>query len=214
MDDKTLRQNVMDELEFEPSIDAEHIGVAVEGGIVTLTGHVTSYAQKIHAELTAGRVKGVRGIAQEIEVRYASTRPIADDQIAKRAADALELSLVPPGSVQVSVQKGWVKLTGKVDWQYQKASAESAVSGLDGVTGLGNHIEIKPHAEPKDVKRKIVAALHRSAQVEADNIRVFVTGGKVKLEGKVKAWSERRMVERAAWSVPGVADVEDQLTVY
>lgn len=214
MDDKRLRQNIMDELEFDPSIDAEHIGVAVENGIVTLTGHVASYAQKIHAELTASRVKGVRGIAQEIEVRYPSTCQIADDQIAKRAADALELSLAPSGSVQLTVQKGLVKLSGKVDWQYQKASAGSAVSGLDGVTGVSNHIEIKPHAEPKDVKRKIEAALHRNAQVEADNIRVFVTGGKVKLEGNVKAWSERRMVERAAWSVPGVTEVVDNIAVF
>ena len=114
----------------------------------------------------------------------------------------------------MTVQKGWVKLTGKVDWQYQKAAAESAVSKLDGVTGVSNLLEIKPHAEPKDIKRKIVAALHRSAQVEADNIRVFVSGGKVKLEGNVKAWSERRMVERAAWSAPGVTEVEDHITVY
>lgn len=109
--------------------------------------------------------------------------------------------------------KGLGKAHGKVNWQYQKAAAETAVSKLDGVTGVSNLIEIEPHVEPKDIKRKIVAALHRNAQVEADGIRVFVSGGKVKLEGRVKAWSERGIVERAAWSAPGVTYVEDNIAV-
>jgi osmotically-inducible protein OsmY len=212
-DDKTLRQDIIDELEFDPTIDAEHIGVAVEGGVVTLSGHVPNYAQKVAAERATEGVKGVKAIAMEIEVRYPFERSTADDQIAKRAADALAWNLVPPDSVQVTVEKGWVKLSGKVDWHYQKTAAESAVTKLGGVRGVSNVIEVKPRAEPTDVKRKIVAALHRSAQLEANNIQVSVTGGKVRLDGKVKAWSERRLVERAAWAAPGVTQVEDNLKV-
>jgi osmotically-inducible protein OsmY len=213
MDDKTLRKHIVDELEFDPRIDAAHIGVAVEEGVVTLTGHVPTYAQKVAAERATEGVKGVKAIALEIEVRYPFERPTADDQIAKRAADALAWNLVPPDSVQVTVQKGWVKLIGKVDWNYQKLAAESAVSKLEGVTGVTNSLEMRPRAQPKDVKRKIVAALHRNAQLEANNIEVSVTGGKVRLDGKVKAWSERRLVEKAAWAAPGVTEVEDNLKV-
>ena len=213
MDDKTLRQHIVDELEFDPRIDAAHIGVAVEEGVVTLTGRVPTYAQKVAAERATEGVKGVKAIAMEIEVRYPFERPTADDQIAKRAADALTWNLVPPDSVQVTVQKGWVKLIGKVDWNYQKLAAESAVSKLEGVTGVSNCLEIRTRAQPKDVKRKIVAALHRNAQLEANNIEVSVTGGKVRLDGKVKAWSERRLVEKAAWAAPGVTEVEDNLKV-
>ena len=213
MDNKTLRQHIIDELEFDPSIDAAQIGVAVEDGVVTLSGHVPTYAQMVAAERATEGVKGVKAIAMEIEVRYPFGSSTADDQIAKRAADALAWNIVPPDSVQVTVQKGWVTLIGKVDWNYQKVAAESAVSSLKGVTGLTNRLEVKPRAEPRDVKRKIVAALHRSAQLEANNIDVSVTGGKVRLDGKVKAWSERRLVEKAAWAAPGVTQVEDNLKV-
>ena len=213
MDDKTLRQNIIDELEFEPSIDAANIGLAVDDGVVTLTGHVSSYDEKLAAERAVQRVKGVKAIAKEIEVRYRYQLKTDDDQIAKRAADVLAWNLVPADSVRVTVQKGWVVLSGKVDWQYQKVAAEAAVSKLAGVSGVTNSIELKPHAEPKDVKHKIMAALHRSAQIEANNVQVSVIGGKVRLDGKVKAWYERGIVERAAWSAPGVTQVEDNLKV-
>jgi len=213
MDDKTLRQYIIDELEFEPSIDAAHIGVAVEDGVVTLTGHVSSYEEKLAAEQAVRRIKGVKAIAQDIEVRYKYQFKTDDDQIAKRAADLLAWNFVPAETVQVTVQKGWVTLSGKVDWQYQKVAAESAVNKLAGVSGVTNQIELKPHAEPKDVKHKIMSALHRSAQVDANNIQVTVIGDKVRLDGKVKAWYERGIVEHAAWSAPGVTQVEDNLTV-
>ena len=213
MDDKTLRQNIIDELEFDPSIDAAHIGLAVDDGVVTLTGHVSTYEEKLATEQAVRRVKGVKAIAQEIEVRYKYQLKTDDDQIARRAADVLDWNLVPADSVLVTVQKGWVTLSGKVDWQYQKVAAEFAVSKLAGVSGVTNLIELKPHAEPKDVKHKIMSALHRSAQVEANHVQVTVIGGKVRLDGKVKAWYERDIVERAAWSAPGVTQVEDNLRV-
>jgi len=214
MDESTLRQDIIDELEFEPSINAAHIGIAVECGVVTLTGHVTTYAQKTAAEEVVRRVKGVKGIAQEIEVRPIGANKTADDEIAKRALNSLRwTTLVPQDVVQIRVQDGWVTLTGKVDWQYQRTAAENAVSGLAGVKGFRNNIEVRPHATTADVKKRIEDALRRNAEVEANAIRVEVRDGKVRLEGKVNTWAQRRAAERAAWSAPGVRSVEDLLTI-
>jgi len=214
MDDKTLRQFIIDELDFEPSIDAANIGVAVEKGVVTLTGHVTNYAEKIAAERTVERVKGVKAIAQEIEVRFSNQPKRSDDEIAQRALDILKWSVqVPADNIQVKVEKGWVTLIGDVEWQYQKQAAESAVRQLSGILGVSNVIEIKPHVAASDVHRKIMDSLKRNAEVEADSIRVVVENGKVILEGKVKAWYERNLAERAAWSAPGVKAVEDRLSI-
>jgi osmotically-inducible protein OsmY len=214
MDDSTLRQDIIDELEFEPSINAAHIGVAVERGVVTLTGHVSTYAQKAAAEEVVRRVKGVKGIAQEIEVRLIGANQTADDEIVKRVLNSLRwTTLVPQDSVQIEVQDGWVTLTGRVDWHYQRAAAENAVSDLAGVKGFYNNIEVTPDASAADVKKRIEDALKRNAEVEAKAIRVEVRDGKVTLEGKVNTWAERRAAERAAWSAPGVRSVEDLLTI-
>ena len=213
MDDKTLRQNILDELEFEPSIDAAHIGLAVDNGVVTLTGHVSSYEEKLAAERAVRRVRGVKAIAQEIQVRYHYQLKTDDDEIARRAAHVLGWNLVPADSIQVTVEKGWVVLSGKVDWQYQKIAAESAVSKLAGVSGVTNLIELKPQTQPKDVQYKIAAALHRNAQIVAKNIKVSVEDGKVRLDGKVRSWHERDIAETAAWSAPGITQVEDNLSV-
>jgi osmotically-inducible protein OsmY len=215
MYDTTLRQDIIDELDFEPSIDAADIGVAVENGIVTLTGHVPTYAQKITVEDVVRRIKGVKGIAQEIEVRPFGTNRTADDEIAKRAVNTINWNTsIPDNTVQVKVQKGWVTLTGKVEWQYQKNAAADAVRDLAGVVGVSNQIEIHSRASAFDVKKRIEDALKRNAELEAQAIRVDVFGGgKVRLEGKVHAWSERSAAERAAWSAPGVHTVEDRITV-
>jgi osmotically-inducible protein OsmY len=213
MDDKALRQSILDELEFEPSIDAAHIGLAVDDGVVTLSGHVSSYEEKLAAERVVRRVKGVKAIVQEMQVRYHYQLKTDDDQIARRAADVLAWSLVPGDSIQVTVEKGWVVLSGKVDWQYQRVAAESAISKLAGVSGVTNLIELNPQTQPKDVKYQIAAALHRSAQIVAKNIKVTVEDGKVRLDGKVRTWYERDIVETAAWSAPGITQVEDNLTV-
>jgi osmotically-inducible protein OsmY len=214
MDDKTLRQFIIDELDFEPSIDAANIGVAVEKGVVTLTGYVANYGEKIAAERTVQRVKGVRAIAQEIEVRFSNQPKRSDDEIAQRALDILKWSVqVPAESIQVKVEQGWITLTGAVEWQYQKQAAESAIRKLRGIRGVSNAIEIKPLVAASDVHRKIMDSLKRNAEVEADSIRVVVDNGKVILEGKVKAWYERNLAERAAWSAPGVKEVEDRLSI-
>lgn len=214
MDDKVLRQNIIDELDFEPSINAANIGVAVENGVVTLTGHVGSYVEKIAAERVVERVKGVKAIAQEIEVRYPDQPKRSDDEIAKRALNILHWSVqVPDDAIHVKVQKGWITLTGTVEWQYQRLAAESAVRKLTGIVGVSNLIEIKPKIEAEDVRQKILDSLKRHAELEAESIKVTVENNKVTLEGKVKAWYERNLAERAAWSAPGVKEVEDRLTL-
>lgn len=214
MEDRILRQFIIDELDFEPSIDAANIGVAVEKGVVTLTGHVESYIQKIAAERAVQRIKGVKAIAEEIEVRYPEQKKRSDDEIAQRAVSILSWSVqVPPDSIHLTVQKGWITLTGTVEWQFQKLAAESAVRRLSGIIGVTNLIEVKPHVVAADIHRKIMDSLHRHAEVEAESIRVIVDNDKVTLEGKVRAWYERKLAERAAWSAPGVKAVEDRLTL-
>jgi len=214
MDDKTLRQIIIDELDFEPSIDAAHIGIAVESGVVTLTGHVTSYAEKIAVEDAVKRVRGVKAIAQEIEVRYPDSKKTCDDEIAKRALAILAWDVsVPNERIGVRVQQGWVTLSGEVDWHYQKQAAEHAVRKLSGVIGVTNTIIMTPQLQRDDVKKRIEAALKRSAEVEGQNIRVSVLNGTVTLEGNVKAWYERRLAEQAAWGVHGVTRVNDQIQV-
>jgi osmotically-inducible protein OsmY len=214
MTGKLLRQYVIDELDFDPSFDSANVGVAVENGVVTLTGHVGSYAEKIAAEKAAQRVKGVHAVAQEIEVRYPEQKKTADDQIAERAVAIIGWdAMVPVDAVMVKVQKGWVTLTGNVEWQYQRTAAESAIRRLSGVIGVTNLIEMKPRIQPQNIKAKIMEALKRNAELEADAIRVTVKDDKVTLEGRVKAWFERGIAERAAWSAPGVKSVEDRLSI-
>jgi osmotically-inducible protein OsmY len=215
MDDKQLRQNLLDELEFEPSIHATSIGVAVDDGVVTLTGHVSSYAERIAAERAVRRVKGVRAIAQEIEVRCPSDEKTSDDEIAKRSLNILKWDkTVPEDAVKVTVRNGWVTLSGEVNWQYQRQAAEDAVRKLSGVTGVINGISIKATASLSDIKSKIEAALARHAHIEAQAIQVDVQdGNKVSLEGTVDSWDEREAVENAAWSAAGVQSVENRLTI-
>ena len=215
MDNALVRKNVLDELEFEPSLDATHIGVVVDDGVVTLSGHVSSFAEKIAAENAARRVRGVRAIAEEIEVRYPSDKKTADDEIAKRCLNILKWdTTIPPDAVNVTVQNGWVTLAGQVTWQFQRKAAEDAVRKLSGVVGVTNAISIKPTLYTSDIKRKIEEALRRHAEVEAKAIRVsIVDGNRVILEGKVDNWDERQAVENAAWSVAGVQSVNDRLTI-
>jgi osmotically-inducible protein OsmY len=215
MTDRRLQQQVLDELDFDPSIDAANIGVAVDDGVVTLTGHVSSYAEKSAVDQAVRRVKGVRGVAEEVEVRYPDDKKMSDDEIAKRALSIIKWDAqVPQDAVQVTVRKGWVTLTGQVSWQYQKKAAEDAVKKLTGVIGVINNISLKLIVTASDVKRKIEDALARHAQIEAEAIRVDVLdGNKVKLEGKVDCWEEREAVENAAWSVAGVQSVDDRLTI-
>jgi osmotically-inducible protein OsmY len=215
MDDKTLHQDIIDELDFDPSVhSSNNIGVAVQNGVVTLTGHVASYAEKLAAERAARRIAGVRAIAEEIEVRYVSEKKTADDQIAERALKVMAWDAsVPEDAVSVRVEKGWVTLEGSVPWYYQKKACEEAVRKLTGVAGVSNLIKLKPHVQAADVKDNIMAALKRSAEIEADAIRITVKDGAVTVDGKVKAWYERDLVEQAAWSAPGVTSVINKVRI-
>lgn len=215
MNDLQLRQNVIDELEFAPHVDAANIGVAAAKGVVTLSGHVTSYDQKLTVEETVRHVKGVKAIASELDVRYPWQKKTADDEIARRGVDILKWSeTAPDGAIQLTVNQGWVTLAGCVDWQFQRQAVESQIRKLSGVLGVINKIEIRQRVQPADVREKIESALRRSAQVEADSIRITIVGdGTVLLEGQVHDWNEREAVEHAAWSAPGVVVVRDMLTV-
>lgn len=214
MDDKTLRNMILEELDWDPSFDSADIGVQVDNGVVTLTGHVRTFAEKVAAEKACIRVKGVRAIAQDLQIRTPGMKQTADDEIARRALDILTWNVsVPQDRLKVKVQHGFVTLTGDVDWQYQKTAAEEAIRRLGGVTGVSNMISLKGSPAAGDVKRKIEDALKRSAETEADSIRVSVADGKVTLEGKVKAFYERRVIERAAWAAPGVREVDDRVQV-
>jgi osmotically-inducible protein OsmY len=214
MNDKELRQLVVDELEYEPSIDAADIGVATENGVVTLSGHVADYVQKMAAERAAWRVKGVKGIAQKIEVRLPGDKKWKDDEIAQRALSILSWNtLIPRDCIRVRVSDGWITLSGGVNWNYQRQAAENEVRKLGGVKGVTNNITLTSVVQAGDLKRRIQAALKRHAEVEADAVRVDVrSDGTVRIEGRVDNWSEMKAVEHAVWSAPGVQRVDDYLT--
>ena len=214
-DDANLQKRVLEELEFEPSINAAHIGIAVEDGIVSLSGHVASYAEKLEVERTVRRIKGVTGIAEQIDVRYPSNKKTADDEIARRAVHILEwYGVLPKETVRVTVQQGWLTLDGQVNWHYQKKAAEDAVRKLSGLVGITNNIAIDYRVEPLDVQKKIEDALRRRAEAEAKAIHVKVRDrSKVCLEGFVDSWEEREAAENAAWSVAGVQSVDNRLSI-
>lgn len=214
MNDIELQCRVLDELKWEPSVEAAHIGVTAKDGVITLSGHVQSYAEKIAAEHAVRQVKGVKAIAQEIDVRLPSTQKHADDDIAKRAVDIIHWSVsVPSERLKVKVEHGVITLSGEVDWQYQKARAEAEVRFLGGVVGVINNITLKPSVKPQEVRQKIKSALERAADVEAGFIGIDVDGSKVTLNGKVHSWAERTAATHAAWSAPGVTHVVDRMSI-
>ncbi|TCR75621.1 BON domain-containing protein [Rhizobium sp. BK376] len=214
MADRDIQQNVIAELEFEPSIDATNIGVTVEAGIATLFGHVGSCAQKFAAEKAARRVAGVRAIASEIEVRFPELKKHSDDQIAARALDIIAWDTrLPEGAVRVKVDSGWVTLSGAVPWQFQRVAAEEAVRRLGGVVGVVNLVSVLPQPEKTAIAERIVAAFKRNADIAAEGVRVTVSGTRVSLQGKVGSNGERDAAEAAAWCVSGVEDVDNRLLI-
>lgn len=213
-DDKALQLDVIDELQWEPSVDAAEIGVTARDGVVTLTGRVPTYCERVTAERVAKRVHGVKALANDIEVRPQGVGERTDTELAQVILEALRWkSHVPSDRVKVAISKGWVTLEGEVDWHYQKQAAEEAVRPLLGVRGVFNVITIKPKALATDVQHRIEAAFKRNAELDANQVRVEAHEGKVTLRGDVHSWAERQEAERTAWAAPGVTQVEDLLTI-
>lgn len=212
--DLQLRNDVSAELEWDPSINASQIGVAVKDGVVTLTGHLDTYAEKHAAERAAQRVRGVRGIAVEVDVKLDAGHKRSDSEIAAAAESAFKWhALIPEDQIQVKVEKGWITLMGEVRWDYQRREAEKAARSLIGVVGVSNAITLKPVTNPANIASRIHDALTRHADEEAKHIEVIVKDAKVILRGKVDSWAERSAANAAAWSAPGVTSVVNELTV-
>jgi osmotically-inducible protein OsmY len=210
--DEQIRTDVIDELKWDPQVQANEIGVSVKDGVVTLTGWVDSYLKKWRAEEDVLRLAGVKAVANDIEVKLATER--TDSDIAAAAVRSLEWDAgIPAGKITVSVSKGWVTLKGDVEWQYHKLDAERVVRRLWGVKGVTNLIAVKPEATPSELKRKIEQALLRSAEIDAKSITVEVEGSKAILRGKVRSWAEKRQAEQAAWLAPGITSVENKIDI-
>ncbi|MDE0852900.1 MAG: BON domain-containing protein [Nevskia sp.] len=215
VEDFNLRQRVMEELDYEPAVDAAHIGVSVKDGVVTLTGSVETATQRAQAEAAVRRVKGVRAVAQEIRVNIPSHKKTADDEIASRAVQVLDWAMHPAEpSLQVTVDQGHVTLTGEVSWGYQRRRAEECVEQLGGVSAVINRITIRPRVAPSDIRLRIQSALERSADLDAAGITIDIAeNGTAVLRGRVRSLHEQIMAENAALSAPGIIGVENHLRV-
>lgn len=214
--DEEIQRDVLEELKWEARVQPNEIGVAVKDGIVTLIGWVDSYTKKWAAEDAAKRVRGVKAVANDIEVRLPSSAERTDADIAAAALHALEWdAFVPVDTVEITVSKGWVTLRGEVEWAFQKEDAERVVRRLAGARGVINLIAVNPHVRPlsSELKRKIEDGLVRSAETDAQRITVEVQGNKVILRGKVRSWAERQEAERMTWSAPGVTEVENGILI-
>lgn len=212
--DARIKEDVLDELAWQPNIDETQIGVIVENGVVTLSGVVDTYTKKMAAEKAVKSVEGVKAVALDIEVKYGSAYRKTDKEIAKAAVNALKWnSSVPEEDIEVKVEDGWVYLSGEVEWSYQKNAAKKAIENLIGVRSVMNNILIKTKIKPSEVKNRISEAFRRSADIDSKNIRVEVDGHRITLKGTVHSLKEKEDAEDAAFNAPGVIEVKNELKI-
>lgn len=213
--DTDIKRDVEDEIRWDPSIeDDSHIAVAVNDGVVTLTGYTKKYMDSYYAERAAKRVQGVKGIANELEIKYDTGSERPDPDIAEEAVKALKRDLpLTHEKLKVIAKDGRLTLEGEVEWNYQKETAERAVRTIRGVKSISNLITVKPKVTPSDLKKKIEDAFVRSAQLDANKVTVEVDGSRVILRGSVRSWAARQEAERSAWSAPGVTSVDNRIVI-
>lgn len=212
-DDVLLNDDVVEELKDDPAVDSSRIAIAVDDGVVTMTGSVPTYWQKVEAENAVKRVIGVRAIANDVKVEIAGDHVRDDTDIAETAANAIKWHSDLPHTVEATVDNGWVTLTGKVDWQYQRNAVENAIRHISGVKGVINRIELKSRPKAADVREQIRKELARTVNQDVNDIDIETSNGHVTLRGSVSSWTEDEAARRASWSVPGVTKVEDRLVI-
>ena len=211
--DEQLKNDVIEELQWDRTVTSSDINVVAKDGVVTLSGTVPHYAEKWAAERATQRVEGVQAIAEELEVNLSGIHKRNDSQIAEAVMNALKWHVWVPKHIQAKVEQGWVTLTGRVKWGYERSSAEDAVRFMSGVTGVSNEITLRPSVQPTAVKEAIEKALKRDAEINSENIKVSADGSKVTLAGTVHSWDEREEAGVAAWNAPGVTEVENNLAL-
>ncbi len=214
LEDDQLQKAILAELGWDPSVVAAHIGVTTSAGIVTLTGHVETFAEKHAAEAAAWRVRGVKAVAEDIEVELPFERTRGDDEIAAAALERLAWDTsVPADAITIKVEQGWLTLSGQVEWHYQKAAAEQDVTRLHGVTGVSNQVIVRSTVDVSNISNNIQHALHRSWLLDDETVTVMANGGRIHLTGTVRSPHERQVAWATAWAAPGAISVENDIRI-